>query len=266
VHPDRDAVVGLGGDAEQLDHVPEPTGHLDVGGGDLLDALAEDVGGVDGRVEGERGDDRGLGGGVVAADVRGRVGLGVPELLGLGEHVRVRRPLLGHAGEDVVGGAVQDPDDARDAVPRERLLERLDDRDGTRHRRLEGEVDAGAARQLGELRPLVRDQLLVGRDHRLAELQGPPHQRRGEAATPHDLDDQVDVVGLDHRHRIVGVDLGRQGQVADLGEVADGHPGDLQPSAGAGGQVLGAAVEDGGDAAADGAAAEQADADDTVHG
>ena len=66
-------------------------GGLHVGGGDLGDALAVDVGGGDPGVERERGQDRGLGGGVEALDVGGRVGLGVPELLGLLER-------LGEAG------------------------------------------------------------------------------------------------------------------------------------------------------------------------
>ena len=49
--------------------------------GDLGDALAVHVGGGDPGVEREPGEDRGLGGGVEALDVGGRVGLGVAERL-----------------------------------------------------------------------------------------------------------------------------------------------------------------------------------------
>ena len=48
---------------------------------DRLDALAVDVAGDDVGVEGDAGEDRGLGGGVEALDVGGRVALGVAEAL-----------------------------------------------------------------------------------------------------------------------------------------------------------------------------------------
>ncbi len=47
-----------------------------------------DVGRGDPGVEGQRGQDRGLGRGVEALDVGGRVGLGVAELLGLLQRLR----------------------------------------------------------------------------------------------------------------------------------------------------------------------------------
>ena len=55
----------------------------DVGGADLGDALAVDLVARDAGVEGQRREDGGLGGGVEALDVGGRVGLGVAQGLGL---------------------------------------------------------------------------------------------------------------------------------------------------------------------------------------
>ena len=49
-----------------------------------------------------------LAAGVEALDVRGGVALGVAQPLRLGERVAVAPALLGHLGEDVVGGAVDD--------------------------------------------------------------------------------------------------------------------------------------------------------------
>ena len=96
------------GDAEQLDDVAEALGHGDVGGGDAADALVVHVAGDDLRAERDRGDDRRLGAGVVALDVGGRVALGEPERLRLGERLAVVGALLGHLREDEVGGAVDD--------------------------------------------------------------------------------------------------------------------------------------------------------------
>ena len=80
-----DAGVGAAGDAEQLDAVAELVGRLDVGRRDRRDALDIDRVGVDLGAEGDGGQQRELVGGVVAADVEGRIGLGVAEPLGRGE-------------------------------------------------------------------------------------------------------------------------------------------------------------------------------------
>ena len=66
-------------------------------GGDVLDALVADVVEVHRRVEGQPREDRHLRRRVLAVDVLGRVGLGVAELLGLGERVGVGGAGLGHA-------------------------------------------------------------------------------------------------------------------------------------------------------------------------
>ena len=62
---------------------------LDVVGGDVLDALVADLVEVHRRVEREPREDRHLRRRVLAVDVLGRVGLGVAELLRLGQRVLV---------------------------------------------------------------------------------------------------------------------------------------------------------------------------------
>ena len=81
------------GDAEQLDAVAEFVGGGEIGERDRLDAFDRDRGRVDPRAEGERGEDGELVRGVEAADVEGRIGLGVAELLRLGEADVERQPL-----------------------------------------------------------------------------------------------------------------------------------------------------------------------------
>ena len=88
---DADRVAVALGDAEQLQREAELARVGDVVGADLGDALVGDVVEVDGGVEAEPGEDRHLRRGVGSADVLGRVGLGVAELLGAGEDVAVGR-------------------------------------------------------------------------------------------------------------------------------------------------------------------------------
>ncbi len=85
MHALLDAMRRALGDAEQLDAEAELVGRGEIGERDRLDALDRHGRGVDLRAEGERGEDGELMGGVEAADVEGRVGLGVAEPLRLGE-------------------------------------------------------------------------------------------------------------------------------------------------------------------------------------
>ena len=96
----------------------------------------------DARAEGEAGQQGELVGGVEAADVEGRVGLGVALGLRLLQHVGEGAVLLLHLREDVVAGAVEDAVDAADLVGGERLAQRLDDGDAAGDRGLEVEGDA----------------------------------------------------------------------------------------------------------------------------
>ena len=102
--------------------------------------------------------------GVVALDVEGRIGLGVAEPLRVLQAVGERQPLLLHARQDVVAGAVEDAVDARDRIAGQRLAQRLDDRDAAGDRRLEVERDALLLGELGERDAVLGEQRLVGGD------------------------------------------------------------------------------------------------------
>ena len=83
-----------------------------------LDALDVDLVERHARAERQAGQQGELVGGVEAADVEGRVGLGVALGLRLREHVGERAMLLLHLRQDVVAGAVEDAVDAADLVGR----------------------------------------------------------------------------------------------------------------------------------------------------
>ena len=108
-------------DAEQLDAVAQVLGRLDVGLADRLDALDVDLLEVELGAEGEARQDGELVRGVEAADVEGRIGLGVAQRLRLRQHIAERAVLVGHRRQDVVAGAVEDAVDAPHLVGRQRL-------------------------------------------------------------------------------------------------------------------------------------------------
>ena len=121
VHTDGDLgpAVDQLGDGEQLDGVSEPAGVRDVGCADRADALAVHVGVDDVAAERKRSQDGCFRRGVVPLDIRRGVALGQAELLGFAQHVVIAVAVLLHAGEDVVGRAVDDPHDPNDLLPRQ---------------------------------------------------------------------------------------------------------------------------------------------------
>ena len=204
-----DAAVDQLGHAEQLGHEAELPAVGDVDVGDGGDAFVLDVGQRDPAVEGDRREDRHLGGRVLARHVLGRVGLGEAQILGFGERRAVLRAGLGHGRQNVVGRAVDDAHDAGDLGRRQRLAQHLDDRHGPHRARLEAQERAVVFGGLQKLGTVLREELLVGGDHRLASLE------RGELERARRLDaaDQ-----LDHH-----ADRGIVQKVAEVGRRA--HPG-----------------------------------------
>ena len=84
--------------------------------------------------KGEAGEDRGLERGIAPGHVIRRVGFGVSEPLGLGQRVVVASTLVGHGGEDVVGGPIHDAAHHIDVLAGEALGKRADHRDPATHR------------------------------------------------------------------------------------------------------------------------------------
>ncbi len=196
--------------------------------GDLGDAFAVDVAGDDARTERDARDDRGLGRSVDPLDVGGGVAFGVAELLRLRDGFGEARSLFAHARQHVVRRAVDDAHHPCDPLTGERLAQRPHERDTTRDRRLEQEVDPRGLGRVEQLLTEVREQLLVRGDDRLARLQrGEDEPARRLDPTDH-LDHDVDA-GIAHdRVGVVREEAGREVEIALLGDVVHRDLADLE--------------------------------------
>ena len=216
-------------------------------------------------MERERGEDRGLGGGVVALDVGGRVGLGVAERLRLLDRLVEVEALGRHLVEHVVGGAVDDAEHARHAVARERLAHRADDRDGAGDGGLEVQVDAGRVGRRVERRAVLREQRLVGGDDGRAAARS-----RAAAGVRAGSMPPMTSTTTSARSTSDSASVGQQRPVDDgvaLGvDVAHRDPDQLERRADPGGEVVGLRREQPHDLRADDAAAEDGDAQGRVGG
>ena len=83
--------------------------------------------------------------------------------------------MLGHLGQDVVAGAVQDAEELLDAVGGQALAQGQDDGDAAAHRGLEGDLHAFGRGRGQKLVAVMGQQGLVGGDHVLAALDGGEH-------------------------------------------------------------------------------------------
>jgi hypothetical protein len=173
--------------------------------------------------------------------------------------------VVGHAGEDVIGGAVDDAHHPADAVTGERLAQRPDQRDATTDRGLEEDVDARALGRLEQLPTMGGDELLVGGDDRLAAHQRLDDEAAGGLDAADDLDHDVDVGVVDHGGGVVGEAASRQRQSPILGEVVDRDARDLERHAGPGLDHVGVVVDEAHERATHVTAAEQSDPYRTFH-
>ena len=199
--------------------------------------------------------------GVEPLHVGRRVTLGEAQALRLGEGFAVAGALLGHLREDVVRRPVDDAHDPPDRLAAEALAQAAHDRDATCHGCFEQEVDAVAVGRLEQLDADVGEQLLVGRDHRLAAGESCRDQLACGLDAADDLDDEVDVGIRDDAIRVAGEHAGAELDVALTRQVAHGDAGDVEAEPGAGLDLLGLVADEPDEGGADVAAPEDTDAD-----
>ena len=172
------------GDGEELDAKAQFLGIVDVEGRHVANAFGDNRAEIDLGAEGEAREQGQLVGRVDPIDVETRVGLGVAQGLGFGEHILEGALALAHVAQDVIAGAVEDADDAVDPVGRQPLADRLDDRDAAGDRRLVGQRGPGLGRGPGQRRAVLGQERLVRvprHDDRVVE---PAHPLDIEAPVP----------------------------------------------------------------------------------
>ena len=160
---------------------------------------------VDRPAERQRRQDRQLVRGIDAVDVEARVGLGVAQLLRLGQHLGELAAALAHRGQDVVAGAVQDAGDAADAVAGQALAQRLDDRDAAGHRRLERQRARRAPRpRAASAAPCTASSALLAVTTGLpAAMRGLDQRARRPVGAADQFDHHIDRRIGGQRHRVV---------------------------------------------------------------
>ena len=261
VHAGGNLVVLELGDREELHHVPEARGVGDILRGDPRDPLAIHVARDDPRVERDRGEDRALGRRIEALDIGRRIGLGVPESLRLGQRVLERPSVLRHLRQHVVRRAVHDPEHPADPLARQRFLEGCDQRDPAGDGCLEPEVALGSVRRIEQLLAGGRQDLLVGRHHRLAGRERRQDQFLRRLRPPEELEHDVDVGVGDDRGEVGREDVARERDVARPVGVADRHAGHREADRGAHRDVITVLAEHPDDRRSHGPAPEHPDPD-----
>ena len=237
MHALLDAVVGALGHAQQLDAEAEFVGGEEIGERDGFDAFHRNGAGVDAAAEGERGENGQFVGGVEAADVEGRVGLGIAQALRFGEAELERHPFGLHARQDVVAGAVENAADARDRIARQPFAQGLDDRHAAADRRFIGERDAAALGQLRQFDAMRRQHRLVrGDDMQPASERGFHRLEGGTVGAADQFHEKIDLAALGQLNGIGKERRGLQAE-APVAVRARAHRGDGDVPARADAQV-----------------------------
>ena len=257
MHAQLDAFGRAPGDTEQLDAIAELFGVLDVDRIEPADPLDVGVLELHRIAEGDRAHDRHLVRRVDAFDVEGRVGLGIPQALRLGQHGGERQALAAHLGEDEIRRPIDDPGDPLDAVGRQPFAQRLDDRDAAGDRRLEGHRHALPLRGGEDLVAVPGEERLVGRHHVLAVGDGFEHQILGKAASADQFDHDVDLAVAGHGKGVASQPATPAGHFLRTGKIRIGHHVDRNRPARAPGDLVGVALQHPESPAPDGANAEQ---------
>ena len=212
------------GHGQQLHHVAQLGGIAHIAGVQPIDTLGSDRGTGHGATKSKRRQDGNLVGSVVPLHIGGRIGLGIAETLGIGEHGTIGGPLISHAAEDVVGGAIDDAAHPGDAVAAKRLLQGLDDRNAPPHRRLDQHIHPAAEGGGGNLLPMAGDDGLVGGHHRLAGGDGPQDQGSGRLQATHHLHHDLHSWIVHHCLRIRAEQGGIHRQGPRPRRIPNGHP------------------------------------------
>ena len=212
-YADHNTRIGTSSLADQLDAVAEVISESNVDRVQRVNALVRHIVDGDLRVEGNRGEDRDLGGGVATGHILRGIGLGEAKALCLGQHGRIVGA-VGHLREHEVCRAVDDAEDRVDLARDHRLAQDLDDGNGGADAGLEAQLDAVCLGRGEQLRAVAGEQLLVCRDDRLAGCEQFEHPfARGRDTAHHFCNDANRRIVTNHAE-VVGEQTGARFGVA----------------------------------------------------
>ena len=164
---------------------------------DAPNALGRDLCRVEAFAEGDGGEQGQFRTGVETVHVGRRIGLGVTEPLGFGEHGFKRRPVLFNLGQDVIAGAVQDAEECLDAVTADALAQGGVNRDTAADGGFHGQLDALHGGLAPDVHAVERDQFLIRRHNALAVSDGAFHHLASHAGAADQFGDDLDA-GMRH--------------------------------------------------------------------
>ena len=226
VHANVHTVFALAlADSQQLDDVAVGVRCRDVIGGDGGNALGVHIVNREVRVERQRSNNGGLRSGVEALNVGGGVGLGVAQLLGVGQRIREGGAGGVHLIKNVVGGAVHDAQNAGHAVTGQGVAQRAQNRNRTGHGGLVGQLRAGCIGGGLQLHAVLGQQGLVARNDGLAGVQRAQDAGAGRLDAAGQLDHHVG--GVNQGFGVGGVQRGVGVPVASCLSITHGNADQL---------------------------------------
>ena len=254
------------GNGQKFERIAQLLSAADIFGLYLSNALHIHVLKRHAPVEGQTGQNAELVSSIQPLDVAGGIRFGQAQALGVGQHVCILGTFLAHAGKDVVGGAVDDAVDIADAVGLQAFLQRMDDGDGSTHRRLVIQARAALLGGFLQFMPVQGEGYLVGRDHGFAafQRQGDPLMSGLLAAQKLQYDGDFRIV--QHVLHAVGQYPLWKVDITLFCKRAHQHPLDGKAKARAVRDVVGKAIEQLPHAPAHVAAAQKADGNGSLHG
>ena len=203
MHPHLDALCRAPRITQMLDAVTECLGICHVFAGNATDTFRVNPVKLQRNTKGNGCQDGQLVCRINPLHIKGRVSLGITQLLCFFQHIGKVTPLVAHLGKDEIAGAVNNAGEPLDFVGREALTQRLDNGNTAGDRRLKGHHDTLVLCCSKNLVAMHGNQRLVGRHHVLAVGDGLQHQFACRFITTNEFNNYVDIRVLHERKCVI---------------------------------------------------------------
>ena len=141
---------------KELDAIVQLISEADISGGDFFNSFDKHIGGIDPKTIRQRSKDDSLVSRIPTIHIECRISLCIAQFLSIREHRRKISPLLRHASENVVAGAIEDSMNRLKTISHKGLADGFDDRYAASHSRLIKNRHTLLVGQLKNLTPVFR--------------------------------------------------------------------------------------------------------------